>query len=363
MATIHFDGIIYSLQRHGGISVYASELAKRLLENPEYDFHLDLFDGTSPLADEFASRAHFKKSRILERLRQYSTPDNVLLSQSTYYRIPRDCSIPLVTVVHDFTVERYGSGIRKILHSWQKRRAIRQADAVVCISHNTANDLAHYVPGVPSDRIVVIPNGVSDLFFNNSLRPSGSTNEVLFVGSRFGYKNFDLAVSTIKNLPSFSLVCVGGGPISSAEHKVLEKSLPGRYRHAGYVTDQELHQLYKKAYALIYPSAYEGFGIPVIEAMASCCPVIALKRSSIPEVAGDAGILLDDEDAGDFAEALASLQNHSVREACVDAGRRRARDFSWDRTFQETLSVYNKVIHQSESRPKQRPTHETSDIR
>lgn len=155
-------------------------------------------------------------------------------------------------------------------------------------------------------------------------------------------KNFDVAVDVLKKLPDFSLSIVGGGKLSYEEIKKLESNIPGRYKWLGRLSDEELNVAYNRAHALLYPSSYEGFGIPVVEAMRAGCPVVAVNVSSIPEVAGSAAILTDYADANLFAEAI--LKVCDMRDQLRKAGFEQANKFSWEKCFLETLQVYEELM-------------------
>ncbi|RBM63627.1 MULTISPECIES: glycosyltransferase family 4 protein [Vibrio] len=320
---ILFDPIIYHLQKGGGITVYFSSIQNRIKAKAEEHIVLTI-------ADE----------KLANRYRDCDTGLFSGVFHSSYYRLPTNRELKIVTTVHDFTYEKFVRGPAKWVHCWQKYRAIKHSDIVICVSHNTAGDLMHYCPIDPS-KIRVIHNGVSESYH---VLPDvqSKTNEVLFVGARAGYKNFELAIDALVKRPELSLSIVGGGPLSEAEQQRLEARIPGRYTWLGRLSDEELNLAYNRAYALLYPSSYEGFGIPIIEAMRAGCPVIAVNVSSIPEVAGSAAILTDAADADLFASALLSIPQR--REALVAAGLEQAKKFSWDKCFEETLQVYKELM-------------------
>ncbi|HDX6704327.1 TPA: glycosyltransferase family 4 protein, partial [Escherichia coli] len=257
---------------------------------------------------------------------------------SSYYRLPQDKGIPVVTTVHDFTYEKYISGPPKWVHSWQKYKAIKHSELLICVSNNTAKDLMEYC-GVDEKKIRVIHNGVSEIY-----RPLGDyqrDNSIVFIGARGGYKNFDVAVRALKHLSDFRMVIVGGGVLNNDEITLLEHNIPGRYEWLGRLTDEELNLQYNKAYCLIYPSSYEGFGIPIIEAMRAGCPVIAINNSSIPEVAGDAAILIEYAEAELVVEAVQSL--HTDYNKLRLAGLSQASHFSWDKCYSATKKIYKEL--------------------
>ncbi|WP_108743342.1 glycosyltransferase family 1 protein [Salinivibrio sp. MA351] len=332
-----YDGIIESLQSGGGVSVVFNEIVSRMDSYLYISYNIDSKIAKSEYnqVDKFTFLERYKRCRISRNVYKRTS-----IFHSTYYRVPSDRSIPTVTTVHDFTYENFVKGPANWVHCWQKYRAIKHSDIVICVSHNTARDLMHYCPIDPS-KIRVIHNGVSESYHVPPDLPA-KTNEVLFVGARAGYKNFELAVDALVKRPELSLSIVGGGPLSETEQQRLDACLTGRYTWLGRLSDEELNLAYNRAYALLYPSSYEGFGIPIIEAMRAGCPVVAVNASSIPEVAGNAAILTNYADAELFSNALLSVSEK--REALVIAGLEQAKKFSWDKCFEETLQVYKELM-------------------
>lgn len=328
---IIIDDIIFYLQRHGGISVYFNELISRFSsEKVDFNF-LEENKNLSPFA------------LFLKRYGDIKCKSNILL-HSSYYRISKCKNVKNITTVHDFTYEKFIKGPARWLHSWQKFRAIRHSAAVICISENTKYDLMHYLPDVDPNRIFVVPNGVSDEFYPLANIQANSGNYVLFVGARVHYKNFDLAVKVLAQLGNIDLVAVGGGSFSTKELVLLNQYLPGRFQHAGFANTEQLNVLYNEALCLLYPSSYEGFGIPVIEAMRAGCPVVALNASSIPEVAGGAAILVDQPEVSGFVDAIGGLRCKEKVSELRELGFAQAAKFSWDETFRQTVAVYEHVL-------------------
>jgi len=314
---IYMDGIIYQLQSGGGISVLFNELMARLPKRM-YEFH---------------EPSH----RLFERYRDVAIRGQYSAFHSTYYRVPDSKRLPVITTVHDFTYERYAKGMRRGIHTWQKHRAIRRAQAVICVSESTRADLLNFVPSVEESAVVVIPNGVSEDYAPLNVPVE---EQVLFVGARGGYKNFRSLVRAVSGLSDLELVCVGGGAFNSLELAELERLMPGRYRHAGFLTNEQLNLEYNRSLCLVYPSCYEGFGIPVLEAMRAGCPVIAVNISSIPEIAGDAALLLERGDPDEIAAAIVRLQQTEQRMRYCKRGLEQAARFSWASTCEKTIDVY-----------------------
>ncbi|MEZ8805117.1 glycosyltransferase family 4 protein [Vibrio atlanticus] len=329
---IIYDGIVESIQRQGGVSVVFKELVSR-----NFDFRYISYVDNSNIS----ARDEKCRLRFFERYRDVCLRGslNNSIFHSTYYRLCKN-DIPTVTTVHDFTYEKFVRGPAKWVHCWQKYRAIKNSDIVICVSENTAKDLMKYCP-VSREKIRVIYNGVSESYYP-IIPQLQQTKEVLFVGARGGYKNFDLAVKVLSNLPSFSLSIVGGGVLSQSEIKNLEAHIPNRYQWLGRLSDSELNEAYNRSYALLYPSSYEGFGIPVIEAMKAGCPVVAVNKSSIPEVAGDAALLVEEPTIPSLTSALICVD--SQRNEMVCKGMKQASKFSWDKCFENTNAVYEELI-------------------
>jgi len=326
---IVIDGIIFSLQQTGGVSVLFRELLSRL---PPAAHRLMLYDKKG------AQGARF---RLGERYRD-AIAGNYSLFHSSYYRLPAARSGAVVTTVHDYTYERFLSpSIRQVVHSCQKNRAVSGSDVVICVSESTRQDLLEFSTVDPC-RVVVVHNGVSELFCRDS--SVSMVQQVLFVGARAGYKNFESVVVALSAIAFVSLACVGGGQFSKKELALLEKYLPNRYRHAGYISTNQLNEEYNKSICLVYPSLYEGFGIPVLEAMRAGCPVVAMNCSSIPEVAGDAACLMERGSPDEIEAAVRFFLNTNNREDFIRKGLQRSSMFGWDRTFSETIAVYEQLI-------------------
>ena len=340
-----YDGIKFSMEAHGGVSVYFRELIRRGVANG-LDLSVLLYSAEARGRCEApVNMQELFCQRKIERYRSCRVPDSARLLHSTYYRWPDRNEVPLVTTVHDFTYEICLNGPPKWVHSWQKNLAIRKAAIVICVSENTRRDLFTYLPDVPKDRVVVIHNGVGDAYFPINANPSPSARPFcLFVGSRVRYKNFALALQAVSALSDFELLCVGGGSFTREEGQLIERLLPKRCRHAGFQSDAELNLLYNLSVCLLYPSAYEGFGIPVLEAMRAGCPVVALNRSSIPEIAGSAGVLLDEESPSEFAAAIDRIKDGEARNLIRHKGLKQAGRFSWQQTFMSTVRVYENLL-------------------
>lgn len=350
---LYIDMIAFYLQRAGGITSVWKELVIRMLK--------DGMDVVLILQRAECHNIYFDQIMGLDPVVIYENGNKVPVNRylpikcrlekgsrflSTYYRISLDRTISQYVLVHDFTYERYVKGLKKVIHSWQKKRAVKYADRLVCVSENTRNDLLLFYPWAEKKNIHVIYNGVSELY-----RPCHNIGEIeelgrynsspylLYVGSRAGYKRFDIAVSVAGN-SKYGLVIVGGGVLGQEELSLLGRELGDHYIHISGVSDERLNIIYNKAFALIYPSEYEGFGIPVIEAQRAGCPVVACKGSSVSEVMGEKGMLLSRCEASEAARFICDLENREYREMIIAEGYKNAERFSWDKSYGEYRKLF-----------------------
>jgi mannosyltransferase len=349
---VHYDNIVFSLQKAGGISTYWSELITRLLRD-EIDVSFDEFNHQNIVRNTFTIKTDnitFRNNRALIYERFKTIPlkgrDLPFVFHSSYHRLTDNPNASQVTTVHDFVHEKFYKGIRRGLHLMQKKKVLKAADHIITVSENTKRDLLQFHPQISENRIKVIYNGVSSDFYplnkedKENLPEARKRPFLLYIGSREHYKNFKFTIELLKESAEFDLYIVGGA-LSKEEVRQLMRHVPGRWEHFNHISNFRLNQLYNMAYAFIYPSNYEGFGIPLLEAMKAGTPFLALRNSSIPEVAGKAGILLDAADTELFKNALTSINND--RELLRQKGFVQADKFSWEICYQQTLSVYKEL--------------------
>lgn len=360
---IVFDNIIYSLQKSGGGSVYWTELVKRFIKS---DNELIFFDQKEPNENLFRNTLHLdnvktesKWSLAIRRYLPFTEKiSGKYIFHSSYYRYASASNAINVTSIHDFTTEKFRKGLAREVNLLQKKWAVKKAKGVVCISENTKKDLLFFMPNTDENKIRVIYNGVSEDFFNieyefniadKDLRFKHLENEkyLLYVGHRTGYKNFKLAVDAASQfLNQYKLVIVGER-FTEEEKKWVESKLGNQYLQLKGLNNENLNHLYNKAYALLYPSSYEGFGIPIIEAMKTKCPVIAFKNSSIPEVAGEAALLYEEENVDSIIHGIQKLQDKDLRDRLKNKGIIQAEKFSWDNTFRQYIEFYKELYEKN----------------
>lgn len=341
--SITLDGIIFSLQRHGGVSVYFRELMTHLAKA---GVHATLTVDT-PAIQELPQTSDMlrvveQRARRFERYRAARDPWASTVFHSSYYRLPEHRGQASVVTVHDFTYERFIRGPALWAHRYQKYKAIRAAQSIICISKATRDDLLEFVGVRASQTVYVIPNGVA-----NTFRPIAGTEhnprELLFVGERRGYKNFRLLLEAVALLPGYRVQCVGGGALRDEEFEGMASGIRERVSHLGFVTDEQLNARYNQVASLVYPSAYEGFGIPVIEAMRAGCPVVAVECKAVEEVGGRALVVASDMTPAALAQAIRRLDDRALRSGAISAGLKQAAEYSWQATHERTLQVYREL--------------------
>lgn len=238
---------------------------------------------------------------------------------------------------------------------FRKKKAARyaqiakKAGLIICDSKSTEDDFTSLFPGA-KDKLRVVPLGVGPEFHPLPGREPTANPYILHVGNIASRKNLVRLVGAFEALAGShsQLRLVLAGRLSYRHEEVLEKIAASECRDRialpGYVPRSELAALYRGAQALVFPSLYEGFGLPALEAMACGTPVIASKRSSLPEVVGKAGLLVNPESGEEIAGTIDRLLSDSaLRERLSQAGPRRAGEFSWKRTAHETLAVYREA--------------------
>jgi len=365
---IAFDHQIFGWQEYGGVSRYAYELAVGLVStcsqevaviSPLY-VNRYLAEATSKLRIFGVQMPKLPRTgRIYRAINwfiawpfvKYFHPDIV---HETYYssRTIAPKSAKVILTVYDMIHERFSNDFSLAdPTSREKAIAVARADHVICISEQTRRDLIDLFGVNPAKTSVVYLGFTltthSELLQNHiqQTRPF-----LLYVGNRGGYKNFEQLLqvyatsSLLKN--DFDLICFGGGELTSREKTLLQKLgiSKDNVRHVS-GNDQLLAEHYKSARAFIYPSLYEGFGIPPLEAMSFDCPVICSNVSSIPEVVGDAGEMFDPSDSESMRMAIERvIEDSALRETLIVRGRERIKLFSWERCAQETLNVYRQVL-------------------
>lgn len=268
-----------------------------------------------------------------EILQQACDEENAGLFISTYYTTP--ISTPSVFMAYDMIPEVLQWDLQHPM--WQEKHyAIKYASAYIAISENTACDLVKFFPNISSSSVKVALCGVQNTFFpasleevNNFKTNYGISKPYFILVGTGGYKNTILFVQAFAQLCSkqgFEIVCTGSGVLWPVEFRA---DTSGSIVHMLRLSDEELRAAYSGAVALVYPSKYEGFGLPILEAMACGCPVITCPNASIPEAAGEGALYVNDTDINGMVNALCEIQKPDVRNSLIATGLEQSKKFSW----------------------------------
>ena len=360
MLSVYYDYQIMLAQRFGGISRYIYEISSRLPALGA-DVKIEcIHNHNCYFADSLGMYDTSGYSRAL-RLMELGTFHYVNrfmrcielkrgkydVFHPTYYYASKPEHGKFVVTVHDMTHEKF-SGIypvnQRVIAA--KRKIIPQADKIIAVSENTKRDIIEYYPDINPAKITVIYHGASMSMGISQSRPL-PYDYVLFVGSRAMYKNFSRFTQAMKDImsrnDSIHVFCAGGGTFTPKEVAMFGE-YSSRFHQAG-LSDDELSGAYRNALCFVFPSEYEGFGIPVLEAFACSCPVVCSKSSSLPEVAGDVAVYFDPLDTDSIgAGIMRVIEDCDLRERLRHGGHERLKMFDWNKAAKETLECYKNAV-------------------
>ena len=364
---IAYDHQTFSLQRYGGISRYFVKLAEQLdqleqevnifapLHQNQYLSDLPKSMVTGHGIDRFprkTTRAIRYANRTIAHMQMVRWKPDII--HQTYYGglNLKSSKTPVVVTVYDMIHELFPESMRVTDRTARaKKAAIKNADHVICISENTKRDMLEILD-VCESKVSVVHLGI-DNYFSDANFCAASVSEyqpyILYVGSRGGYKNFSSLLKAFARTPKlkkeFKLVTFGGGKFSRHElDEIQSLGLNDSQILPVSGDDSLLQTYYENASAFVYPSLYEGFGLPPLEAMSAGCPVVSSNTSSMPEVISDAAEFFNPEDIECFAQALEAVVYSEERRAdLVVRGYKRVRALSWNKCAQQTLNVYEKL--------------------
>jgi glycosyltransferase involved in cell wall biosynthesis len=364
---IFYDGEVFRMQAIGGVNRYFENLISRLPSDCEPSLLVPPASDVSRVTHPKLRVNRYGNERlqkISHRLNQYGLRlekhywNQVRslrafdVAHPTYYslitgREMKQYRCPVVVTVWDMIYELFPKELDPTGEgAAEKKKAVMSADAVICISENTKRDLLQMY-SIPENKITVTWLAANlDAGISHGSEPIPGHPYYLYVGARAPHKNFGTLLRAFAGAVSvhsdLSLAVAGGQPFNDEEKRVIaELKLDKHIDHYGQISDEHLAKLYRLSLALVYPSLYEGFGIPPLEAMACGTAVIAARTSSIPEVVGDAGIYFDAKATDELTDILIDLiGNTPLRDKLISDGSARARRFSWDKTAAQTAQVY-----------------------
>jgi glycosyltransferase involved in cell wall biosynthesis len=367
---IVLDPQIFNSQRYGGISRYYTEVFSRLSTSndilfPAYHVQNIYFNESNLVT--LRQKVYLFYIRVISkfRIRRIENTNernsvffkNKVLRQQfdlfvpTYYDsyfLDYIGSKPFVITVYDMIHElfpEFFSNDKMVVPN--KKYLIEKATRIIAVSENTKKDIIKIYPHIDSSKIDVIYHGCSIKIkkVKSEILPQ---KYILFVGTRSIYKNFNFLVHSIaellKNDKDLFLVCAGGGNFNAVEKRMISKLELENQIIQKYFNEDELGYFYSKAKCFVFPSIYEGFGIPVLESMTCGCPVVLGKHSAFVEVAGEAGVYFDINSSEDLKNKIQTLLNNiTLRNEFSVKGLEQVKKFSWEKAAAECLTVYKKA--------------------
>ena len=364
---IQYDHQIFTAQEYGGVSRYFYELAKELdaLDNMEIDISLLLSNNhyisnknLTNHIDLLPKNKSIWKYRFFNIINKtYSIQNlkkqNIDIFHPTYYDpyfLDYIGNKPFILTIYDMIHEKFKnmfSTSDKV--SIYKKRLAEKATKIIAISESTKMDLIEFF-GIDESKIEVI-------YLGNSMFPEFKENTklkipnkyILFIGSRIEYKNFKRFIKSISKILNqdnkLYLICVGGGKFNNQELKFFsELNIISQIIQYS-LDDNTLALLYKYAQVFVFPSLYEGFGIPILESFACTCPLLCSNTSSLPEVAGDGAYYFDPYSEESMRNAIIKvLESNYLQEELKQKGSERLKRFSWETTAIETKKIYEGVM-------------------
>jgi len=348
---ILYDHQIFSLQPYGGVSRYFVELIKHLSQLP--GAHTSVFMGRhinkydlAAYQERFANfnASATTRSLIPRYLRLilntllfnwfYTRVNPDIYHQTYYFTLSPPASAKPIITIFDMVYELYPQSFPPYdFTSILKRRSVHNAAGVICVSHTTKADLVRLF-GISPDNVAVTYLANS-LYSTASTRPPIDGPYLLYVGRRPTFLRTE-----------YKVVCFSGEPFTRRErHAIRQRGLANKIlRCSG--TDDILATLYRYAAAFVYPSLYEGFGLPALEAMHYGCPVVASDTPALAEVVGPAGLFFDPHDPDDLISKLERiLRDQTLRTRLLATGYDRERSFSWDTCARDTVAFYHRIMN------------------
>ena len=369
---ILLDPQIFLTQKFGGISRLFVEVWKNSAHNKEMDFECPLIYSENYHLNESGLEPknlftilhnwHFKGiGRVKDVLNAASikkTKKKLIAGEldvflSTYYDPyfldhlkEKPFILTVYDMIHEIFPEHFIADTKTIA---QKKLLIEKADKIIAISKHTKKDIIKFYPNVSPGKIDVVYLSQTIIENGASIAEQLPSDFILFVGNRGGYKNFKLfaetAVPFLRSDPALYIVCAGGGKLSGKEIEMLDAiGITNKVIQRDY-KDSQLASFYRSAKVFVFPSAYEGFGIPTLEAMKCGCPVILADSSCLPEVGGDAVMYFESGDASSLASAIdRMLSDESLRKELIEKGYKQANKFSWEKTAAGYFNVIKNLV-------------------
>lgn len=364
---IQYDHQIFTQQQYGGISRYFYELIKRF----------DGVENSCDVATFFSNNAYYNQ-KVNSKLKPFFPNSNSRIAGKIFRTVNQKTSSlaikkgefdvfhptyygdyffenlknkPFVITFYDMIHEKLFNQFDSLKSDTKifenKRRLLEHSNRIIAISETTKRDIID-IYDIESSKIDVIYLGNSLENHSKGQQRLIEQEYILFVGNRFGYKNFELFVTSIAELlidNAIQLVCAGGAEFTEEEQSLFKFwRIEKHVKFKKIASDNVLSNYYSHALFFVFPSLYEGFGIPVLESFACNCPALLSNGGSLTEVGGEAAAYFNPTDSKSIYDSVSNLiNNQSMRDDLKEKGIIRLNRFSWDKTFSDTIDVYKSI--------------------
>ena len=370
---ILLDPQIFNQQTYGGISRYYTEVFSILSQKKDVEIVLPLYKSDNvylkntnllienkPLyflynilsALKISTRSLRKKKsdKLLNKSFEENSYDLFVPTYYNPYFLDKINDKPFVLTIYDMIHELMPQYFENDPYNVVEFKSIliKKASKIIAVSNNTKKDILKFYPQIDPDKIEVIYHG-SSIKIEPNIKVNLPSSYILYVGSRADYKNFKFLVKAISPLlkanPKLNLLAAGGGEFDDDEMKWIKSLCLEKQIVQKSFKENELGYFYQNAEAFVFPSLYEGFGIPVLEAMASGCPIILTKHGSFPEIAGEAGIYFDSNSEENLRDKIQMLlEDKELRAEFVNKGFEQVKKYNWKDAAEKCLKVYQEAI-------------------
>ena len=367
---IFYDHQIFAWQSYGGVSRYFFELMNQFSQIGKPQFELSLtFSKNNYLknGDIGNKRFFYINHKLPRKIVKIMLTINKIKSRKalsgrgfdilhpTYYDpyfLKYLKGKPFVLTIYDMISEVFNSQYANRDQTVENKKLLaKKAAKIIAISENTKKDILRFFPGIDESKVVVtyLANSLPKLDISHSDLQVPS-KYILFVGGRRAfYKNFYFFIRSISPLliedKDLNVICVSEKPFKTSEREIFRNLRIEEQIHHISATDKTLAGLYQNALAFVFPSLYEGFGIPVLEAFACSCPAILSSTSSLPEVGGEAAVYFDPKNKDSIKDAVSNvIYNEELRDTLRTMGLKQLERFSWRKTAEKTKAIYRSIL-------------------
>ena len=349
----------------GRVTINLMESMARL--NPAYEYTAMSLEGAVPQLSGFPNIKHQKAPFGHLSLRTHTSLPRMIkesgadLTHYLYFVTPLYSQVPSVVTIHDTIYSHFPNQLpphRRLLYGFFMKRSMKSARRIICVSEASARDLKRFFPNESESKVRVVHNGVEDRFRPSDVPDKSEARStlglpdpyILYVGNHRGHKNLKRLIEAFSQIaddvPHFLVLPEARGKGSEITMSAIEQYGVSDRIVFHPMPDEDLPLIYGLADAFVFPSLSEGFGLPPLEAMACGTPVITSNISSLPEVVGEAGILVDPYNVEEIAQAIRKvLTDNELRLSMSEKGMERAKLFTWENTARKTLVVYEEAIN------------------